>query len=121
LAGIVKGCCRALQIPSSGQSDETISQVLSLKQNEDHESHDYPRGRQWVDQRSDQPDDDLKCTWIGLPQFHGDRPGPVTRRRESGSARWAVHLLAQILQDLRGTFERAASSTGASQSLDFVA
>jgi hypothetical protein len=48
LAGIVKGCCRALQILSSGESYEAISQVLPLKQNEDHEYDNDPGTRGWI-------------------------------------------------------------------------
>ena len=118
MAGIVKGCCRTLQILSSGESDQAVSQVLPLKQNEDHEYDDDPRSRQWMDQRSDQPNDDLKCTGIRLPQLHGDRSRSVIEGRDGRRSLWAVNFLAQILQDLRGTFERAASPDNASQALD---
>ena len=82
LAGVAQRLGRPVQIAGADQPDEPVAQVLPLQQHEHDEDDDDARGRQRLDQRSDD----------GLQQLQRRRVGLRVIRTGTGSGSAALRL-----------------------------
>ena len=97
----------------TGQPDQTIAEVLALKQNKDHENDDNAGCRKGMKQRWNKALQALQCAWIGLKDFHRDGSGRChfgcVHSRCAFGVLGLVQFLTQILQHTGCAFKRASA------------
>jgi hypothetical protein len=74
---IIEGGSGPLQILAAKQSDESVAQILSLKEEEDQKDHHDPRGGEGTHERSQYGDQRLRRRRVRLMDF--DRDGRFCR------------------------------------------
>jgi hypothetical protein len=108
----------------SGKADETVSQVLALQQDEDHEDDDDAGCRQRLDQRLDDRDQRCQGAGVGLPDLHRDRLVERLPAQAVFSRLPAGRILQfgiELPEHSGGAFQRArAAGRDPAQALDLV-
>ncbi len=104
LSGIVERARRALKIAGPGKSDEAISQVATLREDEYDEHKDDACGRQRRGHGTDQTQQGLQGPGIRLPDLDRDRPLRLGSPWGRG-----FDLLAQVFDDARQPLESSAA------------
>src|SRR6188768_804559 len=104
--GVVDRSRRSLQVMRTSEPYQSVTQIFTLKQNENDKDDDNTGGSQRVKEGGDQGLQTFKCAGIRLTHFHRnrrERRGLDTQRRRRVFR--FVQLLAEVLQHPGGAFQ----------------